>query len=83
MAKTRWKPLWSTSDCTYTTADAGEFALTDRDGGIAESALSMAENTAGAVSRLVEMLHEKGILTTDEVYQVLELYGYEPVEDEA
>jgi hypothetical protein len=83
MTKTQWKiRFYSTSDRTYSTADAGEMALSSDRDGVAERAESTADNTLQALCRLVEMLHGKGILNTAEVQHVLVLHAYEPVGDE-
>ena len=80
MPKTLWKHTWSRGRRAITTAETAE-ALIENDGGVAERAQSTAENTARALGRLVETLHEKGLLTTDEVQQVLDLWAYEVADE--
>lgn len=81
MVKTVWKSPWYPGRRAVQTSEAAE-TLIDNDGGQVESAKYTAENAVNALGRLVETLHEKGLLTTDEVQQVLDLYGYEVAEDE-
>ena len=80
MAKTMWVH-WH-SGHPMTTADAAERSLIERDDGQVENAGWTARNAALALGRLVETLHEKGLLTTDEVQRVLDLYEYEAVTED-
>jgi hypothetical protein len=74
---TMWKERWYAGRPALSTAAAGAAALADNEGGVAERALGTAENTAAAISRLVEVLHEQGKLTDREVQHILDLHGYE------
>lgn len=79
MAETRWRRSRERGK-TYSTADAAEACLIETGGGISENALHTAENAVLALARLVDVLHEQGKLSTDDVQKVLELYTYEVVE---
>ena len=74
-----WKELWG--DVQFNTAAAGERVLGDADGGQVERALRVADNAVCALARLVAVLHDKKLLTDDDVQHVLHLYNYEKVED--
>jgi hypothetical protein len=76
---TKWKPHWG--DREFSTAGAGERELGDAEGGQVERALRVSDNAICALARLVEVLHDKGLLTDDEVVRVLDLHGYDKVED--
>jgi hypothetical protein len=78
---TLWQNTYASGRAPHGTAATGERVIVSTDGGVTERALTTAENTASALCRLIETLHDKGVLTTDDVQRVLELYGYEPVED--
>lgn len=80
---TLWQNTYHPGHAPRGTAATGERAITSTDGGVAERALTTAENTASALCRLIETLHDKGVLTTGDVQRVLELYGYEPLEGDA
>ena len=77
---TKWKQKWG-SDRHRSTAEVGERELGDAEGGQVERALGIADNAVRALARLVEVLHERGLLTDDEVVRVLDLHGYDKVED--
>jgi hypothetical protein len=77
----KWVSQWHRSGKRYRTAEAGTRQLGSAEGGAVERAERIADNAAEAVSRLAEVLHDKGLLTDAEVVQVLDLYGYEKVED--
>ena len=62
------------------TATAAERELAAQEGGIAEQGRNTAENAVAALGRLVEVLEDKGLLTTGEVVAILELYGYVEVD---
>jgi hypothetical protein len=76
----KWKRKWVLNANPRDTADAGEQALISTDDGVIERATATAENVAAALARLVETLENKGLLTSDEVQRVLNLYGYDKVE---
>lgn len=76
----KWKELWG-SRKEFSTAEAGENVLGDAEGGQVERAARVADNAVCALSRLVQILHKKGLLTDAEVVFVLDLHGYEKVED--
>lgn len=80
---TRWKRNWHNSPAQKTTADVIAYVLTDAEGGAVERAETIAENTAEALGRLAEALEDKGVFTTDEIKTIFQIYGFEPVEDEA
>jgi hypothetical protein len=77
---TLWQNTYASGRAPQGTAATGERVIVATDGGVTERALTTAENTASALCHLIETLHDKGVLTTDDVQRVLELYGYEPVE---
>ena len=77
----RWRNRYSYSDSRkLSTADAGEMSLTSTADGAVERANATAENAVLALARLVEVLEAQGLLTTEEVQQVLDLHNYEKVE---
>jgi len=77
---TKWKQQWG-ADRHLSTAAAGARELGDAEGGQVERALRIADNAVCALARLVEVMHDKGLLTDDEVVRVLDLHGYDKVED--
>jgi len=77
---TKWQEKWG-SWRILGTASAGERVLGDAEGGQVERALRIADNAVCALARLVEVLHDKDLLTEDEVVRVLDLHGYKKVED--
>jgi hypothetical protein len=52
----------------------------DYDSGVAEHGLSTARNAGSAIGKIVQLLHEKGVLT-DEDLKDLVGYSYHPVPD--
>ena len=74
---TKWKRPWM-AEGHLSTAEAGARELISDSEGAVECARRTAENTAEALARLVEVLHERGKLTDAEVQHILDLYGYEP-----
>ncbi len=76
----KWKCQWRGNARLLGTADAGEQALTSTADGAVERATDTAQNVAAALARLVETLENKGLLTSDEVKHVLDLFGYDKVE---
>ena len=82
MSNIRWRHPYYINDRAYSTADAGERSLAGGSEGVAERAAGTADNTLRALCRLVETLHDRGMLSNDEVRHVLELHGYDLVEDE-
>jgi hypothetical protein len=75
-----WKDRWYARRRPLSTADAGKEALTNHEGGQVECATQTAVATARAISELVSVLHERGLLRDEDVVRVLGLHGYEPVE---
>ena len=73
---TKWKLPWGRQGA-LSTANAGARELISDSDGAVESARRTAENTAEALARLVEVLHERGKLTDAEVQHILDLHGYE------
>lgn len=69
-------PSFYHNDTHFNPADRARELISDSDGAV-ESARRTAENTAEALARLVEGLHEKGKLTDTEVQHILDLHGYE------
>lgn len=82
MTETLWKNSWRPGKTHLSTAVAAEHSLIEEDGGQVENAGNTARNAVSALGRLIEILHEKGLLTTDEVQNVLDLYAYEVAENE-
>lgn len=80
MAKNLWKDKWYPDRRAISTSEMATM-LIDTDGG-QEMRAWTAENAVNALGRLIETLHEKGLLTTDQVLQVLnQQYRYEVEED--
>lgn len=77
---TKWEQNWYATG-PFRTAAAGERVLGNAEGGVAERGERMADNAICALSRLVQLLHDKGVLTDSEVQHVLDMHGYEKVED--
>lgn len=80
---TRWKRHWHPTAGLQSTRYVVASTLCDVEGGAVERAETIAENTAEALGRLVEALENKGLFTTDEIKTIFQIYGFEPVEDEA
>ena len=76
---TMWRKQWGDGR-VLSTATAAERELAAQEGGIAEQGRNTAENAVAALGRLVEVLEDKGLLTTGEVVAILELYGYVEVD---
>lgn len=78
---TMWASLWYYGKRPVSTEDAGYHELTDHEGGQVETAASTAEASARAISALVAVLHDRGLLQDDEVVRILGLHSFAKVED--
>ena len=68
---TTWRKRFYDTGAEFSTSQAGLQELTDTG-----HALSIAQQTAEALARLVEELEDQGRLDTAQVQHVLNLYGY-------
>lgn len=80
---TKWRETWASGARLKSTSEVIYRNLCENDGGVAERAERMADNVADALGRLAEALENKGLFTTDEIKTIFQIYGFEPVEDEA
>ena len=64
----------------HTVADAVTGVLSDADGGVAECAQQVANQTVLAFGKLVELLNDRGLLSDREVLDTF-LVGYERAPD--
>lgn len=79
---TKWQNTENFFDLRHkTTEEAGYDVLTTHRGNTLDQALMTADSVARALSRLIGVLHERGLLHDDEVVNILYLHNYVKVED--
>ena len=82
MTDIRWRTRHMARNRGCSIAEAGARELSGTEDGALERVEETAENTLRALCRLVEALHNKGVLADDDVRRVLNMHAYEPVEND-